>query len=148
MTPVQIFFVSARNFCCWVESDVHDLAGGRLLLLELLRDVGPLRVSELPDALPLKAPTNPQFSDLPFQYYWSIFDCQFSPNGAPEACLGDLCDDLSDIYGELLLGIELVQSGLDVEAESHWRFSYNSHWGRHAVDAFAALDSHWRCLSG
>jgi hypothetical protein len=62
---------------------------------------------------------------------------------APEAVVGSLAGDLSDIYRDLKNG------GLSEEAQTqspndvlcYWRFPFESHWSRHALSALNAINS-------
>ncbi len=44
MNEKQQFAEVAQRYCEWVEADKHDLAVGRILLLELLLKITPLKV--------------------------------------------------------------------------------------------------------
>ncbi len=50
-----------------------------------------------------------------------------------------LWDDLADIYRDLRRGLHLYESGQQVDAIWDWRFSYDTHWGKHVVDAIRVL---------
>jgi hypothetical protein len=50
-----------------------------------------------------------------------------------------LADALADIYGDLMSGLELYDSGRFEEAAFEWWIAFWSHWGRHAVDAIRVL---------
>jgi hypothetical protein len=72
---------------------------------------------------------------------WDSYRQVFDPTRDNEAIFGTLADDLADIYRNLKEGI--------VASESHrarpedviwsWRFSFYSHWGKHAMDALLAI---------
>lgn len=74
---------------------------------------------------------------LPFNYYSSYFD----PSEVPpkEGEIGDLADDIADIYRDLSAGLSLVDAGHIAEAQWELRFSFLTHWGRHASGAIRAL---------
>jgi len=74
---------------------------------------------------------------LPFQYYSS----QFDPSEVPpeEHEIGDLADDVADIFRDLSAGLALVDAGHLAEAQWELRFSFITHWGRHASGAIRAL---------
>ncbi len=63
--------------------------------------------------------------------YWLEFDA------APEELhmSGSLADDLTDIYFDLRLGLELVDGVMPQRAAQAWQSSYRTHWGQHLVDA-------------
>jgi hypothetical protein len=50
-----------------------------------------------------------------------------------------LSDDLADIYHDLKQGLDRWNSGKKEDAIWHWRFLFESHWGRHASDALRPL---------
>ncbi|MEN8176276.1 MAG: DUF5063 domain-containing protein [Pseudomonadota bacterium] len=67
--------------------------------------------------------------------YWLEFDAL----GDGASGSGSLADDLTDIYCELKMGLELM--GVDYagdgerQAAANWRAGYQAHWGRHLLDA-------------
>lgn len=75
---------------------------------------------------------------------WSTYRLVFDPTKDADAIYGSLADDLADIYRELKEGLSsLGNEGGDFrEITWHWRFSYYSHWGWHAVHALTA--THFR----
>jgi hypothetical protein len=70
-----------------------------------------------------------------FETYWEIFD----PYKSEEPVAGSLSDDLLDVYRDVRRGFAFWESGNDARAIWEWRFSFESHWGAHAVDALRAL---------
>ena len=74
---------------------------------------------------------------LPFQYYSSQFDPSEVPPEQHE--IGDLADDVADIYRDLSAGLALFDAGHVAEAQEELRFSFLTHWGRHASGAIRAL---------
>jgi hypothetical protein len=77
---------------------------------------------------------------LPVRYYSEIFNTLVIP--AEEAVVGDLIDDLGDIYSDIVPGLDLFDSGRYQDAENHWRFWFLHHWGEHATSALRAIWSH------
>ena len=77
------------------------------------------------------------FSSLPFGFYRDLFDD--SPESEELPTLGDIQDDLKDIYTELKTGIFMWEMGFCSQAENQWAFSFRVHWGRHAVCALKAM---------
>lgn len=151
MNEKQQFAEVAKGFCEWVEADRHDLAKCRVLLLELLLKVMPLgkyfgpedsgkdylRISDADWKLRCVG-----LRDLPFQYYNSV-----TPHdnlGEAEPTVGDLCDDLVDIYADLVQGLQAWQANDEVEAVWFWYSSYLCHWGSHASEAAYAVDEYLR----
>jgi len=70
-------------------------------------------------------------------YYWVVFEPL--EESKPEPVGGSLSDDLADIWRDLKRGITDDQSTPVIDAVWHLRFSFETHWGRHAVGAIAAL---------
>ncbi|MGP1908359.1 DUF5063 domain-containing protein [Metabacillus sp. JX24] len=67
--------------------------------------------------------------------YWALFDPY--TDDEPVAC--SLNDDLQDIYRDVKEGILLFQNDKRPEATWHWKFTFESHWGQHALQAMRAL---------
>jgi Domain of unknown function (DUF5063) len=114
------------------------LAGGRL---GAIGDVVPTERFE-PDAGP-----DPDIDELrerlaallgPIDHYIEVFDPYES---APAAVTFVLSDDLADVTGDLLHGLQHYRAGQAIEALWWWQFSYVSHWGTHAGAALRALQS-------
>lgn len=78
------------------------------------------------------------------QYYWLQFDPYAAqPDAKPEKpVVGDLADDLADIYGDVVPPLRAWRSGTaewQAIALYEWRFNLHFHWGKHAVEAITAL---------
>jgi hypothetical protein len=69
--------------------------------------------------------------------YWQVFD----PTEDKEALSGTLADDIADIYGDLNEGLNLreMHQAPPEDIVWNWRFSFYSHWGKHAMDALLAI---------
>ncbi len=68
--------------------------------------------------------------------YWEVFD----PYVNEPAVAGSLDDDVLDVYRDLHRGLDLWDSAAPRAAAIwEWRFSFDMHWGDHAVDAIRAL---------
>jgi hypothetical protein len=70
-------------------------------------------------------------------YYRECFDPD--PAISEEPVIGDVGDDLLDIYKDVKAGLLLHDRGEIPEALWHWSFLHNIHWGLHAVGALRAL---------
>ena len=70
-------------------------------------------------------------------FYWIVFD-PIDPDDH-ESIRHTLADDLSDIYRDL----EHASVEREFTADALWslRFSFEMHWGHHAVDALTAIHS-------
>jgi hypothetical protein len=83
-----------------------------------------------------------RFNSLPFQYYREIFHPLAIAESPEEPVIGDIADDLMDIYIDLKEGILLYESGKPVAAVFQWRTAFGFHWGRHATSALRVLHIH------
>jgi hypothetical protein len=63
--------------------------------------------------------------------YWLEFDA--SPEQVNMS--GSLADDLTDIYFDLLHGLQLLDEAWPQRAADVWQLTYRMHWGQHLVDA-------------
>jgi hypothetical protein len=74
---------------------------------------------------------------LPFQHYGEVFN----PLSVPleESIVGDLADDLADIFGDVEHGLRWYEAGNRAEAVWEWGFHLVHHWGEHATSAIRAL---------
>lgn len=73
-------------------------------------------------------------------FYWTKFDP--TDNNDTELVAGDLLDDLGDIYADIKSNLELIEKGRTPEQEhALWelKFSFETHWGLHAVNALRTL---------
>jgi Domain of unknown function (DUF5063) len=117
-----------------------------------LPDVGPsdsddpIEENSLPASRPNARQSKQEWSQLynllkdklgDWDQYWQVFD----PTEDKEALSGTLADDVADIYRDLKEGLTLRETH---QAPSEdivwsWRFSFYSHWGKHAMDALLAI---------
>ena len=74
---------------------------------------------------------------LPLGNYAEVFDPLVVPAETP--VVGDIADDLADVYREIITGLRLVESGKHLQAHWHWAFTFQVHWGKHATSAIRAL---------
>ncbi len=78
-----------------------------------------------------------RLKEFPMQYYWEVFHA-IGPE-ADQPCLGDVVDDLLDVYGDVREGLVTLDAGHEPLAVWHWRTTLGFHWGRHATSAMKAL---------
>jgi hypothetical protein len=140
------FAILARSYCEWAEgvpenpkqealcalSLLTELCSCALTLPETFEDGEAENISGEDYALVFK-----RFGALPFNYYANCFDPLALP--AEEPVVGDLADDLADIWRDLRAGLSLFDSGYKVAAARNWRFAFRIHWGRHAAAALYPL---------
>jgi hypothetical protein len=74
---------------------------------------------------------------LPFQHYGEVFNTLSVPPEQP--VLGDLADDLADIFAEVDAGLRRYEAGRQTDAVWEWGFYLVHHWGEHATSAIRAL---------
>jgi len=149
---VERLAVAARNFCAWATSPVvlgeQDVGLAMQYLSALFaagcalgwKEGGPgdfRRPEQGIEAVRAKA------AALPFRYYSEVFNNLVIPPEEP--VVGDIVDDLVDIYSDIAPGLELFESGDLAAAKDHWQFWLSSHWGEHATSALRAL---WSFLAG
>ncbi|MDR2550848.1 MAG: DUF5063 domain-containing protein [Desulfobulbus sp.] len=137
----------ANGFCGWCET-AFDLQSteisaavwlARLYAQALtLPDIEPENLNDpsaiSPESL-VKADKNLSAFD---GYYYRMF---FNPDSLSdeEPVMGNLGDDLRDIYKDIKEGLTLFESGELDNALWHWSFLYKVHWGRHASSALFAI---------
>ncbi|HEY2860460.1 MAG TPA: DUF5063 domain-containing protein [Terracidiphilus sp.] len=62
----------------------------------------------------------------------------FDPVSDTEIVRGSLADDLADIYRDLTGPLNALSMS-SANKIWHWRFSFQTHWGNHAVDALKTI---------
>jgi hypothetical protein len=143
------FVEAAREFCRWAEADPSDATSELDTALRLLSGLyhqaalQPHDVAEAHPDLPEEAVPNEaiykRFGALPVGYYAETLDPFAVPSG--EVGVGDIADDLRDIYRDVKVGLLAHEAGRPTEALGHWAWTFRYHWGRHAAGALRAL--HW-----
>lgn len=76
-------------------------------------------------------------SGLPLRNYLEVFDA--IDLDKKETVVGDLYDDVADIYRDLAEGLFIYEHVSATEGERYWRQSFRYHWGEHATSALRAL---------
>lgn len=71
------------------------------------------------------------------EMYWKVFE----PYTFEEPVRGSLADDILDIYKDMKEGILSYERNEQIEAIWHWKFNFEIHWGKHAIDAMRVLHS-------
>jgi hypothetical protein len=72
---------------------------------------------------------------------WNAYRQVFDPIFDTELIGGSLADDLADIYRDLKEGLVTNESCTASPEDKiwGWRFSFCTHWGKHAIDALSVL---------
>jgi hypothetical protein len=152
MSAAEEFADVARRFTSWCRSSADPDAAveartclGRLIDLYraglALPRNPPSGEDETGEDLevPGRDPVTEHLRALPFQYYSEIYNPL--PVDGEGPVVGDLHDDLWDIYVDIVEGLAIHDEGDPVEAVWSWQFSFAHHWGMHAVSAIRSL--HW-----
>jgi hypothetical protein len=135
------FASAAREYCLWAEGapgETHMLLARRHLatLIAFALDLpDSAHDANDPGTIPSDAwrAIFQRFGELPVNYYNNCVD-PLHACGA-ESALGDLADDLADIWRDLKGGLLLFDAGHATAAAFAWRESFNTHWGLHASSA-------------
>lgn len=145
------FALLADRYCAWVDaapaSASEDEATARDLLPQLYIAAHRLPEGAAPKGAYPHSPvseyesTRSRFRGMSVGYYGATFDPLVLPPEEPT--VSDLADDLSDIYSDLLRGLELFRARSPAEAAWYWRFHFTVHWGAHLVGALRALHHSW-----
>jgi hypothetical protein len=148
-SQIEQFAVAARNFCSWATSPVIQGEHDAVLAIQYLsalffagcalgwEDGEPAdfrRPDQRVEAVRLKA------AALPIRYYSEVFNNLVIPPEEP--VVGDIVDDVVDIYSDIEPGLALFESSNLAAAKDHWQFWFASHWGEHATSAVRALWSY------
>lgn len=140
---VKDFLNSATQFCSMIENidscnDSKKLTSLLISLLDLYaKALGLPEIEQENDTLSTFDIHVPKVTFGQFDYYWEVFD----PYELKEPMGASLTDDVLDIYKEVKKGLLLYEQNVEVEAVWQWKFSFETHWGSHTVDAIRALHS-------
>jgi Domain of unknown function (DUF5063) len=150
MTNMQTDFISTvQEYCAWVESapapEIDEAKKAISLLAALYHQALNLSATDTEEDIEAERISDDEwkqvykrFGALPFNYYVSVFSPSKIDEEKPQT-LGDLADDLADIYRDLKAGLNLFNRGYTREAVWEWKLHFNIHWGRHASSALYAL---------
>jgi len=150
------FLNAASRYCDWIE--ITGGKSGRAALLELLDMLVMLYHCAL--TLPVVDPgesaggrlitheewvvlyerLSEELGAAAATVYWFVFE-PFSLKEESVVC-NTLTDDCADIYRDLKNGFLSLSANEEAAAVVwDWRFSFQTHWGQHAVNAISALHS-------
>lgn len=148
MTSLNDFAVAVRSYCDWAASTVA-LGSAKSEMLIAQRHLSSLyamavNVPQYECDWLERRPTDVEwsktykrFGELPVGYYGSICNPLEVPAG--DAALGDLADDLADIWRDLKEGLSIFDEGHRNAAGWQWLESFSIHWGEHASRALAVV---------
>lgn len=154
MEELEAFAAEVRRFKAWADDPAEGAPGVRAALIRL--------VALYEAALALPEPWHPgveseqepqRLADeewtmvyrrvgkaLPVGTYGVVSEPLVVP--PEEAVLGDIGDDVADIYRDVVAGLVAFESGARLQARYEWSFGFQSHWGTHAVEAIRALHAY------
>jgi hypothetical protein len=137
----------ARAYCKWAESSPGE---GKSEMWVARRHLAGLyaQALELPqlDCVDVESPSISheewsfvfrRFGVLPVSYYSDVMDA-FNVESA-DTCVGDLGDDLADIWRDLKRGLVLFDKGHEHAAAWEWNEHFQIHWGQHAASAMDVI---------
>lgn len=140
------FAATARGFCRWCEEERVERAdvyvASWLARLYGLGVVLPAVESDNADGLPDLPPdvlmrVQSNLAAFNGRHYREVFDP--TPELDDQPVIGDIGDDLLDIYKDVRRGLTLFDNGDVAEALWQWSFLHRVHWGRHCAGALLAL---------
>jgi hypothetical protein len=144
------FSDEARSFVAWADGSAAKALSAPLALrrvvalyataLELPQPwserVSPGMTDDPPELLERLRIVRNRAAAIPLQHYSEIFSPLVI---ADEPVVGDLADDLVDIYRHVSRGLNLYDAGCIDDAIWEWGFNFQLHWGEHASSAIRAL---------
>ena len=155
LDSITAFAAIAELFCAWVEGEPlspdAEVRAARKLLAELYAAALALP-SEVefeggPEAEreSRRGEVFARLESLPVSFYGVCLDPMASV--PQELGIGDVTDDLADIYSDLRRGLALYREGRPGDAAWEWSFHFSSHWGAHVIGALGAIQA-WRSERG
>ena len=82
-----------------------------------------------------------RLNNMPFTYY-SELESPHDSNS--ESSYTDFIEDLTDIYQDVIEGLNIYKAGLKEQALCHWQMTFEFHWGRHVLGAMTALHCYFQ----
>lgn len=149
-------FEAAQNFCIYIENEIQTdkdefvqkarklVAALYTAALQIPKLVYDSLDSDCDYAISKEAEakiTTSIYSRIPFQYYWITLE-PFQTIGEIETGMGDVADDLLDIYKDLKASLLAYNSaGKHTRERALWllELGFTHHWGQHCIDALQAI---------
>ncbi len=149
--PTDAFADLVRNFCEWAENGEET---GAVAMADALRHVTRLfhAAIDLPSLTAqgcigdddVELVSNHEFravyrnmARLEIGFYGVVYDPSVVPPEEP--VVGDIADDIADIYRNVLGGLRHHDAGRRADALWEWTFQFQLHWGGHATSAMHVL---------
>lgn len=148
-SDLQVFAAAARRYCAWAVS-IEEGETGAATALRRIVDLYQAALGLPTHSIEGTQDDLVEFGTderevvrvacarLPLQYYSEQFDPLTVPP-AEDATIGDIADDISDIFADVRKGLYYFDRGQFSDAAWEWSFGFQIHWGRHAVCAIRAL---------
>jgi len=143
---VDTFYHIALEYCRWAESKESSVLVALRILSSLYQQAILLPDIEMDEDFPIFTVDKvilrqiyERFGVLPFNYYSHVFHPFALTTPLEEPTIGDIADDLMDIYNDIKEGIQLYESHYIQQAIFHWKTTFGWHWGKHLVDAIRVL---------
>jgi hypothetical protein len=151
MDAVERFATEAAVFQQWARDGTDSGAqAARQALIRITRlylsalDLPPAWSEELADQPDVERVGDEEWrivfaaaARLPLSAYGEVFDPTVTPPEEP--VIGNLADDIADIYRDVVSGLRAYQAGRRAAAVWEWGFGLRIHWGEHATGAIRAL---------
>lgn len=144
------FAAAARSYCAWAEGppgtpdeEVRTALKHLALLYQCALELPHLSGDEKAGCISREdfRAVYLRFAVIPVGYYSVPLNVLEVPPG--ETGLGDLSEDLADIWRDLKPPLLLFDAGHIDAAVWEWRFHFQAHWGAHATAALRALHAWW-----
>ncbi len=159
-TPeLRSFAEVVRQYDQWAREPIpdpqDDLRRARALLAELHGRILRVSMPSLENEPDVDAPDQDErdlemvrrrFQRLPFDVYFGSLESQETK--APELAGFYVSGDLEEIWGDLVGGLWLHDAGYPALAAFEWRMLFDTHWGRHLVDAARAIHHYVQDVMG
>ena len=152
-SALQAFAAEARNYCAWAVSIEEGDQGAATALRRVVAlyqaalQLPPASVEGTEDDRHEFVDTDERervrvaCARLPLQYYSQQFDPLTVPS-TEEPTIGDITDDISDIFRDVRKGLWYFERGRVADAAWEWAFGFQHHWGRHAACAIRTLHAY------
>jgi hypothetical protein len=150
---VQAFAAEARRYCTWAVSiEEGDQGAANALRRIVALYQAALRLPEptaegTQDELPAfvsgeeREAVRVACARLPLRHYSELFDPLPVPTNE-EPVVGDIADDIADIFSDVLEGLRCFDRQNLPDAVWQWAFGFQNHWGRHAACAIRTLHAY------
>ena len=147
------FLTAAKSFCNFIETSPltgkEFLLASQDLLLELYRTARKLTDAGVADSKEDVDLPDEEYKQIrkfigqrqPFQYYWIALDPIIETEDEHTEGVGDVTDDVSEIYRDLKSSLLLLESdSTDDKTNAVWqlKFDFDQHWNDHCINALHA----------